>query len=163
MLNIFKNETNSEKEEYDSLLNEYMDFKHEVRKQAKIDKDLVKENKDLKILVIEGKKMLESYKKYPKKIAQRDEKIADLLYDKDVLMKRITSLKKLQSIETETETNLIVIKYDPDLKSCLICKADFTEDDQILACPYCMYGSHKSHIEEWVKVKGNCPNCLEKI
>lgn len=45
---------------------------------------------------------------------------------------------------------------------CSICLIDFENNDDVtlLKCCHCF---HKTCIEEWSKIKAECPNCREKI
>jgi hypothetical protein len=42
---------------------------------------------------------------------------------------------------------------------CRICDLHIVHGDEILQCPRCKAYAHKTHLIEWVKVKGYCPVC----
>jgi hypothetical protein len=46
---------------------------------------------------------------------------------------------------------------------CSVCKAGIVSGDTLVKCPYCGVLSHREHLLEWIKVKGNCPNCSETL
>ncbi len=42
---------------------------------------------------------------------------------------------------------------------CRICGSPIVYGDKILQCPHCKAYAHKTHLIEWIKVKGYCPVC----
>ncbi|NVM02547.1 MAG: hypothetical protein HWN67_09445 [Candidatus Helarchaeota archaeon] len=45
------------------------------------------------------------------------------------------------------------------LKGCSVCLSKVESSEEVLKCPYCDTISHKSHLLEWLKLKGVCPVC----
>ncbi len=46
---------------------------------------------------------------------------------------------------------------------CSVCNLDITPEDKIAKCPYCGCLSHVDHLKEWTKIRGNCPNCGNRL
>lgn len=46
---------------------------------------------------------------------------------------------------------------------CTTCKLNIGQGEDSLHCPYCKRPSHSKHLLEWLKIKGECPNCKEKL
>jgi predicted RNA-binding Zn-ribbon protein involved in translation (DUF1610 family) len=46
---------------------------------------------------------------------------------------------------------------------CSVCLGDIASGDQFVKCPNCGVLSHRNHMLEWIKVKGYCPNCRQKL
>lgn len=46
---------------------------------------------------------------------------------------------------------------------CTTCKLNIGQGQDTLHCPYCKKLSHSKHLLEWLKIKGECPNCKEKL
>lgn len=46
---------------------------------------------------------------------------------------------------------------------CILCKRQIDFSDDWLKCPHCEELAHRSHLLEWVKVKGTCPNCRQPL
>ena len=54
-------------------------------------------------------------------------------------------------------------KWSWDNLKCIVCNLTIEQDDEKLFCPYCGNPSHKYHLLEWIKIKGFCPYCREKL
>jgi uncharacterized Zn-finger protein len=46
---------------------------------------------------------------------------------------------------------------------CPVCWNDISPEDRFAKCPYCDTLYHRDHLLEWMKVKGFCPNCQNKL
>ncbi len=46
---------------------------------------------------------------------------------------------------------------------CIVCRKEIMRSDLVLSCPSCQRAFHKEHIQEWLKVKGMCPSCGERL
>ncbi|MFB0559813.1 MAG: DUF2341 domain-containing protein [Candidatus Lokiarchaeia archaeon] len=46
---------------------------------------------------------------------------------------------------------------------CSVCNLDIFPGDPIVRCPHCDVLNHKDHLLEWIKIRGYCPNCREKL
>nr|MDO8082925.1 right-handed parallel beta-helix repeat-containing protein [Candidatus Freyarchaeota archaeon] len=46
---------------------------------------------------------------------------------------------------------------------CSVCNRDILFGEVFVECPYCHVPSHIDHLSEWIKVKGYCPNCKERL
>jgi hypothetical protein len=80
-------------------------------------------------------------------------------------------LDDMQEFREENENVYVAPTFDSfpyqavnedDKVECSICLIDFENNDDVtlLKCCHCF---HKSCIEEWSKIKAECPNCREKI
>lgn len=47
--------------------------------------------------------------------------------------------------------------------TCSVCKLPITFGESVGKCSLCENKAHLAHIQEWVKAKGKCPNCLQEI
>jgi hypothetical protein len=52
---------------------------------------------------------------------------------------------------------------DSETIKCSVCKLPISFESTWAKCPKCDHLAHKEHLQEWVKVKGTCPVCKEKI
>ena len=50
-------------------------------------------------------------------------------------------------------------------EKCIVCGLPIKEEekDQTFYCPHCKNPAHKSHLLEWIKLKGTCPMCKKKL
>ncbi len=55
------------------------------------------------------------------------------------------------------------ISCDKKIPLCSVCKRNIYAGDKVLKCPKCDTNAHASHIIEWLKAIGSCPNCKEHI
>ena len=46
---------------------------------------------------------------------------------------------------------------------CPVCKRSIFRNDEIVKCPKCDILAHRTHMIEWLKSIGNCPNCKKHI
>jgi predicted transcriptional regulator len=46
---------------------------------------------------------------------------------------------------------------------CSVCKGAMSSADDLVACPHCRHEAHPLHIKEWLKIKGECPVCRNKL
>nr|MDO8081290.1 zinc ribbon domain-containing protein [Candidatus Freyarchaeota archaeon] len=49
------------------------------------------------------------------------------------------------------------------IAKCSICQEDIISGDKYIKCPYCGVLSHRDHLLRWIKKKGYCPNCRQKL
>ncbi|NHJ49565.1 MAG: hypothetical protein FK733_17375 [Asgard group archaeon] len=49
------------------------------------------------------------------------------------------------------------------LSRCTVCKLNISIGDVVGKCSYCESVGHFTHLFEWVKTKGTCPYCLQKM
>ena len=56
----------------------------------------------------------------------------------------------------------IIITEPSDIR-CAICKTHLEPDDEVLRCPHCGSSSHTDHFLNWVRTKGYCPACGERL
>ncbi len=47
--------------------------------------------------------------------------------------------------------------------ACAVCRLPIHAQEVYTTCPHCRAPAHTDHFEEWVKVKGMCPQCQSKI
>ncbi len=50
-----------------------------------------------------------------------------------------------------------------EIYQCEICSQSIVYGDDFAKCPHCGTFFHSDHLLEWLKVKGNCPNCKEPL
>jgi hypothetical protein len=50
-----------------------------------------------------------------------------------------------------------------EIPQCIICLLSIVKGDDFVKCPYCESFAHRNHLVEWVKVKGSCPYCKERL
>ncbi len=48
-----------------------------------------------------------------------------------------------------------------EFQTCGVCKLSILDD--LVKTPCCESYAHRSHLKEWLKIKGKCPNCREKL
>lgn len=55
--------------------------------------------------------------------------------------------------------------WSPEIERCMICYGDITtvSSSQLAQCPHCKRNFHDIHWIEWVKKKGKCPVCKNKV
>ncbi len=70
----------------------------------------------------------------------------------------------LSSIETD-ESNTPHTSEDlgTPVAICIICHFPIYEHQETIKCPYCKKYAHKSDFLEWIKIKGLCPNCHQRL
>ncbi|WXG39494.1 MAG: hypothetical protein WED07_01445 [Candidatus Freyarchaeum deiterrae] len=44
-----------------------------------------------------------------------------------------------------------------------MCSESISSGEAIVKCPRCGVLSHRDHLLEWIKVKGYCPSCKERL
>ena len=59
------------------------------------------------------------------------------------------------------------VEFCPDcgkrMIRCSVCKLPISFGDEIGKCNLCETKGHFTHLFEWVKTKGTCPHCLQRI
>ncbi len=63
-------------------------------------------------------------------------------------------------IEVETKT---CPSCHNNVIHCNVCKLPITFGQEVGKCSLCEVKGHLSHLHEWVKIKGKCPSCLQKL
>lgn len=58
---------------------------------------------------------------------------------------------------------LVDIKLKKKLDVCSICKWLIHSKDDLIECPRCNSPFHQNHLLEWIKMKGDCPVCRERL
>ncbi len=48
-----------------------------------------------------------------------------------------------------------------DISRCIVCKLPISTNEGVGMCTNCEGLAHLNHLQEWVKVKGTCPSCLQ--
>jgi hypothetical protein len=46
---------------------------------------------------------------------------------------------------------------------CMVCHQFLGQGEELSKCPYCKQLSHRAHLLEWLRVKGRCPSCEQKL
>lgn len=50
-----------------------------------------------------------------------------------------------------------------EILKCIVCKLLVDNKDEVGFCNLCEAKGHLIHLQEWVKINGKCPNCLQQI
>jgi len=48
-------------------------------------------------------------------------------------------------------------------QTCPICRKPILYGENVLDCTFCGIVAHAPHLLEWLRIKGTCPNCREKL
>lgn len=67
------------------------------------------------------------------------------------------------SVEEPVQEVITTESPDPTLPLCIVCHHHIGIEVPTLMCPHCGGEAHRSHLLEWLKVKGTCPNCGRKL
>lgn len=76
--------------------------------------------------------------------------------------------KLLDEARREQSLSEAIIKNLPEIKipiinhSCVICREDYKEDDDIIGLA-CTHGFHKVCVIKWFEKMDNCPYCRQKV
>ena len=65
--------------------------------------------------------------------------------------------------EERTNINEVCPNCGIDTVLCSVCKLPISFGSEHLECYHCQNVAHKEHLLEWVKVKGTCPVCQQKL
>lgn len=65
--------------------------------------------------------------------------------------------------EARTNINEVCPNCGIDTVLCSVCKLPISFGSEPLECYHCQNVAHKEHLLEWVKVKGTCPVCQQKL
>ncbi|MBK5113389.1 MAG: hypothetical protein KGD59_11905 [Candidatus Heimdallarchaeota archaeon] len=65
--------------------------------------------------------------------------------------------------EERTNINEICPNCGIDTVLCSVCKLPISFGSEHLECYHCQNVAHREHLLEWVKVKGTCPVCQQKL
>ncbi len=57
----------------------------------------------------------------------------------------------------------ISFEEDPYIAKCVVCDLLIYENEEFTTCPICNAIAHRTHLLEWLKIKGFCPNCGQHI
>jgi len=71
------------------------------------------------------------------------------------------TVKKIKSKQLPVSKPTFYVKDAPVI--CNICKGPIKNNEEITSCPACNTRFHLRHFAEWVRQKGKCPYCNEKI
>ena len=47
--------------------------------------------------------------------------------------------------------------------TCMVCDLAIVSSELIIECPSCHNKAHQAHLLEWVKIRGECPECGSHI
>lgn len=65
--------------------------------------------------------------------------------------------------ELVDEENTLCSDCGESTKRCRICRGVIGFGDSMASCPHCQDEFHLSHIQEWLKVAGECPICRKPL
>ncbi len=61
------------------------------------------------------------------------------------------------------EDNQFCAECSKELLICSVCKLPIAFGDDVGMCSLCETKCHLSHLQEWIKIKGECPVCMQKL
>ncbi|NHJ48062.1 MAG: hypothetical protein FK733_09765 [Asgard group archaeon] len=75
----------------------------------------------------------------------------------------VNALRRIGSqIASQTSKGEVVADKDLD-DNCSVCKMKIRKGSTFVECPHCKKPAHYSHLVEWIKVQGSCPNCNKRL
>lgn len=75
----------------------------------------------------------------------------------------VNALRRIGSrIATQDSATDVFAKTDL-AEACIVCRRQIRQGEKYISCPYCKKSAHYSHLIEWVKVQGSCPNCHARL
>ncbi|MHA2362345.1 MAG: hypothetical protein ACXAC7_00185 [Candidatus Hodarchaeales archaeon] len=77
----------------------------------------------------------------------------------EVLIQSITDLPSTPTTGFEVSSELKEFNH---LDPCIVCKRPVGKD-QVVQCHHCQSVAHYAHMAEWLKIKGKCPVCKQKL
>ncbi len=85
--------------------------------------------------------------------------------DHDAIRERIEKrvVRCFSCGEKRTNINEVCPNCGIDTVVCSVCKLPISFGSEYLECYHCQNVAHKEHLLEWVKVKGTCPVCQQKL
>lgn len=101
-------------------------------------------------------------KDYFSKIQEKNEEIAiinQILEDK---LEKL-SLECLYCNEVVDKSDEICPHCNSKIPTCSVCKRKIYAEQKAVKCSHCEHLAHKSHIIEWIKSFGYCPNCKKPL
>ena len=96
----------------------------------------------------------------PREEREIEEEAIILKYELDLLR----SARNKEADQETSQRNQLKrdrVRYSQDeiVGKCSVCELSIYLSDDTLMCPVCDESAHRDHLLEWIKVKGNCPNC----
>jgi hypothetical protein len=83
------------------------------------------------------------------------------------ISKMYSPIAMLQTCPHCDNKQSVLIKHCTECKKelsiCQICKRGFTDNEVSIKCPHCLNHFHRNHLLEYVKIKGDCPVCKERL
>lgn len=74
--------------------------------------------------------------------------------------KNFLCMKCANNIELDTK---ICSSCQTEVARCMVCKRPISFGEEKVACPKCQNPAHFAHLQEWIKAKGKCPMCSNKL
>lgn len=78
--------------------------------------------------------------------------------------------KKLQNRGLKDESKRVsssLKKISSDMRrkdwKCIVCNLPIKKGEELVRCPSCGNVAHKTHMREWLHIRGYCPVCGEKV
>ena len=63
--------------------------------------------------------------------------------------------------------NFIPLKIIPEkieiIGRCIVCRLSIYATEQTIKCSICSFMAHRTHLLEWIKIKGKCPKCKANL
>ena len=133
---------------------------HRCAELCKVSKDVVEEL--IKVILIE-KPDLGEYKELEQvfiKSIGTDKIFAELLNKPISFAKYYTCFYCGQPIDKKDKN---CSSCEKEVIYCSVCKLNINFADLVGQCTLCESKGHLSHLQEWLKIKGKCPNCLQEL
>lgn len=85
--------------------------------------------------------------------------------DHDEIRERISkrTIRCFSCGEERTNVNKPCSNCGVDTVQCSVCKLAISFGSNYLECSHCQNIAHREHLLEWIKVKGTCPICQQKL
>ena len=75
----------------------------------------------------------------------------------------VNALRRLGSRISNQSSQGEIIAQENMKENCIVCRRPMSKGQRIVCCPFCQKYAHYSHLVEWIKVQGTCPNCHKKL
>jgi hypothetical protein len=126
------------------------------------------DTKELDIWLISLPKELEFFVDGDEVVIPRSKLLVNDQYNQQAMQKIEQSFKHLSKtcfycgfpIERDTK---ICPGCAKTIKYCAVCKLPISFGEQAGKCSLCETWSHLDHMQEWIKVNGTCPSCLQRL